>query len=62
MTDAMKLDIPLKVDMIHGPTWLTPISEAERARSTLNTDETVAEIFTKHMDAMDNSVADVNEP
>ena len=41
---------------------LTPISEAERARSTLNTDETAAEIFKKHMDAMENKVADVNEP
>jgi general secretion pathway protein D len=41
---------------------LTPISEAERARSTLNTDETAAEIFKKHMDAMDNKVVDVNVP
>ncbi len=32
---------------------LTPISEAERARSHLNTDERAAEIFKKHMDAMD---------
>lgn len=41
---------------------LTPISNAERARSTLNTDETAAEIFKKHMDAMDNSEADANKP
>jgi len=41
---------------------LTPISEAERARSTLNTDETAAEIYKKHMDAMDNTDVDVNEP
>jgi len=42
---------------------LTPISEAERARSNLNTDRTAAEIFKKHMDAMENSTnADVNEP
>ena len=41
---------------------LTPISEAERARSILNTDKTAAEIFKKHMDAMDTAEADVNEP
>jgi general secretion pathway protein D len=41
---------------------LTPISEAERARSTLNMDETAGEIFKKHMDAMENKVVDVNEP
>lgn len=41
---------------------LTPISEAERARSTLNTDEAAAEIFMRHINAMDNSVVDVNEP
>jgi general secretion pathway protein D len=41
---------------------LTPISEAERARSTLNTDQTAAEIFMKHIDAMDNNIMDVNEP
>ena len=40
---------------------LTPISEAERARSTLNTDEAAAEIFLKHINAMDN-IVDVNEP
>lgn len=41
---------------------LTPISEAERARSTLSTDETIAEIFMTHINAMENNVADVNEP
>ncbi|MBL7188081.1 MAG: hypothetical protein ISS70_17300, partial [Phycisphaerae bacterium] len=41
---------------------LTPISEAERARSILNTDKTAAEIFKKHMDAMDTGASDVNEP
>jgi len=32
---------------------LTPISEAERDRSILNTDKSAAEIFKKHMEAMD---------
>lgn len=41
---------------------LTPISNAERERATLHTDETAAEIFKKHMDAMDNKITDVNEP
>ena len=41
---------------------LTPISEAERDRSILNTDKTAAEIFKKHMKAMDTSGADANEP
>jgi len=41
---------------------LTPISEAERARSNLNKDSATAEIFRKHMEAMDTTNADVNEP
>ena len=41
---------------------LTPISEAERNRSNLLKDETVSEIFKKHMDAMETKNADVNEP
>jgi len=41
---------------------LTPISEAERARSHLNTDEDAAEIFLKHIEAMENIIVDVNEP
>ncbi len=41
---------------------LTPISEAERARSHLNTDEAAAEIFMKHINAMENNIMDVNEP
>jgi len=41
---------------------LTPISEAERARSILNTDEKASELFKKHMEAMDAGASDVNEP
>jgi len=41
---------------------LTPISEAERARSILNTDESAGELFKKHMEAMDTGASDVNEP
>jgi len=40
---------------------LTPISEAERERSNLNTDSAAAELFRKHMEAMENP-ADMNEP
>jgi general secretion pathway protein D len=40
---------------------LTPISEAERKRSNLNTDSAAAELFRKHMQAMENST-DMNEP
>jgi len=36
------------------PNDLTPISDAERERSNLNTDEQASEIFKKHMDAMEN--------
>ena len=42
-------------------TGLTPISEAERDRSILNTDKTAAEIFRKHMEAMNTAGADTNE-
>lgn len=41
---------------------LTPISERERSRSNLLDDETVSEIFKKHMDAMENTEAKINEP
>ncbi|MBN1805916.1 MAG: hypothetical protein JW837_11755 [Sedimentisphaerales bacterium] len=41
---------------------LTPISEAERARSHLTTDKEAAEIFMKHIEAMEGPVKDVNEP
>lgn len=43
---------------------LTPISETERNRSILNTDKTAAEIFRKHMEAMDTTEtkADPNQP
>jgi len=44
------------------PLALTPISEAERARSNLNKDSEAAELFRKHMEAMDTTNADVNEP
>ena len=40
---------------------LTPISDAERARSNLNTDSEAAELFRKHMQAMENTT-DMNEP
>jgi general secretion pathway protein D len=40
---------------------LTPISEAERKRSNLNTDSAAAELFRKHMQAMENTT-DMNEP
>ena len=41
---------------------LTPISETERKRSILNTDKTASEIFRKHMDAMNSTEADANQP
>ncbi|MEK7992261.1 MAG: secretin N-terminal domain-containing protein, partial [Planctomycetota bacterium] len=41
---------------------LTAISDAERARSNLNSDGPDAELFRKHMEALDASVRDVNEP
>lgn len=41
---------------------LTPISDRERARSILNTDKTAAEIFRRHMEAMDTAEPDPNEP
>ncbi len=37
------------------PKVLTPISEAERVRSNLNTDADAASIFKKHMDAMQDN-------
>ena len=40
---------------------LTPISERERSRSNLLDDETVSEIFKKHMDAMENTEVKINE-
>jgi len=36
------------------PKALTPISEAERARSNLDKDKQTSEIFQRHMDAMEN--------
>ncbi|MHC4354600.1 MAG: secretin N-terminal domain-containing protein, partial [Planctomycetota bacterium] len=44
------------------PTGLTPISDAEQDRSILNTDKTAAEIFRRHMEAMDAVEADPNKP
>ena len=44
------------------PTGLTPISATEQGRSILNTDKTAAEIFKKHMEAMDTVEANVNKP
>ncbi|MFH1716307.1 MAG: secretin N-terminal domain-containing protein [Planctomycetota bacterium] len=41
---------------------LTPISDAERNRSNLLKDETVSDIFRKHMDAMENKQTDANKP
>ncbi|MHC4520619.1 MAG: type II secretion system protein GspD, partial [Planctomycetota bacterium] len=40
---------------------LTPIYEAERARSSLETDEKTAEIFLKHMQGMQGPDVDPNE-
>ncbi len=44
------------------PAELTPISEAERARSNLSTDSEAAEIFQKHLDAMRNDANQVPNP
>lgn len=44
------------------PAALTSISEAERARSRLNTDSEAAEIFQKHLDAMRNDANQVPNP
>jgi type II secretory pathway component GspD/PulD (secretin) len=41
---------------------LTPISERERGRSNLLNDESISDIFKKHMDAMENTESKVNEP
>jgi len=41
---------------------LAPISERERGRSNLLDDESISEIFKKHMDAMENTDAEANEP
>ncbi len=41
---------------------LTAISDAERARSNLNSDGPDAELFRKHMEAMGASNRDANEP
>jgi type II secretion system protein D len=44
------------------PAALTSISEAERARSRLNTDSDAAEIFQRHLDAMRNDANQVPNP
>jgi general secretion pathway protein D len=44
------------------PGSLIPISEAERARSNLNFDSEDADLFKKHMDAMENTDTKINEP
>ncbi len=41
------------------PGLLVPISEAERARSNLNSDSTDAELFRKHMEAMGTASRDM---
>jgi len=41
---------------------LTAISDAERARSNLNSDGPDAELFRKHMEAMNTAKPDANEP
>jgi general secretion pathway protein D len=41
---------------------LTPISNTERARSHLTTEKEAAEIFMKHIEAMEGPIQDVNEP
>ena len=43
------------------PTGLTPISQTEQNRSILNTEKTAAEIFRKHMEAMD-TIKDEEDP
>jgi len=42
------------------PTALTPISEAEKARSNLENDKLTGEIFRRHMDAMENRNTESN--
>ncbi|MBN2130199.1 MAG: type II and III secretion system protein, partial [Sedimentisphaerales bacterium] len=53
--DKTELLIFLTPHVAQDALALTPISEAERARSTLLDDETVAEIFKKHMEAMESN-------
>ena len=44
------------------PGLLVPISQAERRRSNLNSDAAGAELFRKHMEAMNAAHKDANEP
>jgi len=61
-TDKTELLIFLTPHVAQDALALTPISDKERARSNLLEDETVSDIFKKHMEAMENIDADVNEP
>jgi type II secretory pathway component GspD/PulD (secretin) len=47
------------------PTLLTPISDSERERSTIQDDKATADLFRKHMDGMEikpGSTAEPNAP
>ena len=60
-TDKTELLIFLTPHVAHDALALTPISDAERNRSNLLDDETVADIFKKHLEGMKGPERDPNE-
>jgi general secretion pathway protein D len=60
-TDKTELLIFLTPHVAPDALALTPISERERKRSNLLDDESVSDIFKKHMEAMENTDVEANE-
>ena len=54
-TDKTELLIFLTPHVAPDALALTPISDKERARSNLIEDETISDIYKKHMEAMENT-------
>ncbi len=61
-TDKTELLIFLTPHVAPDALALTPISETERSRSSLLTDETVADIFQRHMEGMQGPETETVEP
>ena len=61
-TDKTELLIFLTPHVAPDALALTPISERERKRSNLLDDESVSDIFKKHMEAMENTDVKENKP
>ena len=61
-TDKTELLIFLTPHVAPDALALTPISDRERRRSSLLNDESISDIFKKHIDAMENTESAVDEP